>query len=302
MPDAEAARREPFGDAGSTGYPPAHHVLRDLDVTTEQVTAEESISLAPVPDAARNAAGAASLGFLVAVLDVNAARVALVAGRPDWTATADLGLHATGWLTAGPALIESRLARAGSNTVVVTSEIFDGRGIEDFDDLATEKRTRHAPARVGRGVITFARIPARASVTAGRFDPAALIGQRRHVGPAVAPEPVPLRERVGLRVVDAPRGVVELDNHDYVRNSFGTINGGVLGIVFECAAESAVADLVATDVQIHYLAQAKVGPARTEVDVLRRVADHAVCAIRAVDAGNDDHLLALATVTLQRPP
>jgi acyl-coenzyme A thioesterase PaaI-like protein len=301
MPDAEPPPRAAPVDAGSTGYPPAHHVLRDLDVTTEQATAEQSISLAPVPDAARNAAGAASLGFLVAVLDVNAARVALVAGRPDWTATADLGLHATGWLTGAPVVVDSRLARAGSNTVVVTSEVFDGQGVADLDDVATAQRTHHGLPRVGHGVITFARIPARASV-ASRFDPAALIGQRRHVGPAAAPQPVPLRDRVGLRVVDAQRGVVELHNHDYVRNSFGTINGGVLGIVFECAAESAVTDLVATDVQIHYVAQAKVGPARTEVDVLRRAADHAVCAIRAIDAGNDDLLLALATVTLQRPP
>jgi acyl-coenzyme A thioesterase PaaI-like protein len=300
MPDAEPPRPAAPVDAGNTGYPPPYHLLRDLDVTTEQATAEQSISLAPVPDAARNAAGAASLGFLVAILDVNAARVALVAGRPDWTATADLGLHATGWLTGTPVVVESRLARAGSNTVVVTNEVFDGRGVADFDD-ATARRDHPELPRVGHGVITFARIPARASA-ASRFDPAALIGQRRHVGPAVAPDPVPFRDRVGLRVVDAARGVVELHNHDYVRNSFGTINGGVLGIVFECAAESAVADLVATDVQIHYVAQAKVGPARTEVDVLRHAADHAVCAIRAVDAGNDDLLLALATVTLQRPP
>lgn len=95
-------------DARETPYPPEHHVLRDLRVTTMLATAEHAVSLAPVPDSVRNAAGAASLGFLVAVVDTNAAPLALVAGQPDWTATADLALHATAgspkgrfWSTAG---------------------------------------------------------------------------------------------------------------------------------------------------------------------------------------------------------
>jgi hypothetical protein len=55
-------------------------------------------------------------------------------------------------------------------------------------------------------------------------------------------------------------------------------------------------------VQIHYLAQAKAGPARTSLEMLRRSGDHAVCMVRAVDAGNDEQVLALATVVLQPPP
>jgi uncharacterized protein (TIGR03086 family) len=281
-------------------YPPEHHFLRDLDVTTEQVTAERSISLAPVEDSVRNAAGAASLGFLAALVDTNAALIALIAGQPDWTATADLGFHATGWLTEGPALVEGRLERAGSNIVVVGTQLFDGNGLEDLD--AFVRRDGAEPTRVARGLVTFARIPARASVSAGRFDGAAVIGQRRRLAPSEPPEPVPLTERIGLDVVDAASGVVELRRSDYVRNSFGTINGGVLGVLFQAAAESAVPGLVGTDLQIHYLAQATVGPARTSVDVLRHAGDHAVCGVHAVDAGNDDRVLALATVTLQRPP
>ncbi len=291
MPDVEAPR-----------YPPDHHVLRDLRVTTELVTAERAISLAPVPDSARNAAGAASLGFLVAVVDTNAAPLALVAGQPDWTATADLALHATGWLTEGPVLIDSRLERAGSNIVVITTQLFDGQGIEELDEFAREVPARCEPASVARGLLTLRAHPRGASVAAGRFDPTGLVGQRRQVSPAAPPAPEPLMERIGLRVVDAARGVVELHNRDYVRNSFGTINGGVLGLVFQGAAEAAIPGLVATDVHIHYLAQAKAGPARTSLEILRHVSDHAVCTVRAVDAGNDDRVLALATVVLQPPP
>jgi acyl-coenzyme A thioesterase PaaI-like protein len=291
MPESRAAQ-----------YPPEHHVLRDLQVTTELVTAERSVSLAPVPDSARNAAGAASLGFLVAILDTNAASLALGAAHPDWTATADLSLHATGWLTEGPVLVDTRLERAGSNLVVVTTRLFDGMGRADLDDLARGGDPQFLSATVAHGLLTFARIPARASVAAGRFDPSAAIGQRRQVTPTAPSSPAPLTERIGLEVVDAAHGVVELHNSDYVRNSFGTINGGVLGFVFQGAAEAAVPELVATDVQIHYLAQAKAGPARTSVEVLRRSGDHAVCTVRAVDAGNDQRVLALATVMLQPPP
>ena len=41
---------------------------------------------------------------------------------------------------------------------------------------------------------------------------------------------------------------------------------------------------------------------RTSVRILRVATDHAVCQVRAVDAGNDDRLLALATVTLTSVP
>jgi acyl-coenzyme A thioesterase PaaI-like protein len=51
--------------------------------------------------------------------------------------------------------------------------------------------------------------------------------------------------------------------------------------------------------QIHFLSQLKVGPARTRGRVLRDATDHAVATVEIVDADNADHLLALATVTLQ---
>jgi acyl-coenzyme A thioesterase PaaI-like protein len=296
MPD-EPGTRPTATDVPS--YPPERHALRDLDVTTEFVSAERAISIAAVDGPVRNAAGAASLGFLTAVLDTNTGLLALISAQPEWTATLDLALQATGWLTGSMLVLESRLVRAGSNIVVIGAELYDGDGIGDIGDL--EGHPARLP-RVGYGTVSFTRIPARASVASGRTDPSAMIGQRRHLGPVHPPEPVPLAERIDLQVVDAGRGVVELHNHEYVRNSFGTINGGVWGIVVEAAAQAAVPGMVATDAQIHYLSQAKVGPARTTVDVLRRAADHAVCAVRAVDAGNGEVNLALATVTLQRPP
>ena len=57
--------------------------------------------------------------------------------------------------------------------------------------------------------------------------------------------------------------------------------------------------MVATDVHIHFLSQLRSGPMRSLGMVLRDATDHAVVMLRLVDTGNDDALLALATVTLQ---
>jgi acyl-coenzyme A thioesterase PaaI-like protein len=266
-------------------YPPERHFLRDLGIETEYLASDRVITTTPVDEFVRNAAGAAGLGFIAAVVDVSAANVALIASNPTWTATADLAITATGWLRDGPMAVESHLVRAGSNSVIVGSEVRDGSGVQ-----------------VATSLIMFARIPRSASASSGDFDPTTLVGQKRQMVPTLPPAPIPLLDRVGLKVVDAAAGTVEIPKGDYVINSFGTINGGVLGVLFQAAAEAALPGMMATDLQIHYLRQARTGPARTVLTVLREAGDHAVCAVDALDAGDGDRLLSRATVTLQRPP
>ena len=247
-------------------------------------------------DAVRDASGAAALGYLAALVDVNAAMVALCAAHPDWTATADLMLHEAAPLVHGPAILESHLTRAGSRLIVVGIDIYDGDGVADLDELARPDR----PASRGERSRDLRRVPAETSIVSGEFDPLGGIGQRRHIEPPGGLPTEPLLERCGLTVIDAEQGVVELASTPYVHNSRGRINGGVLGMVFQGAAEAAVPGYVGSDLHIHYLAGARTGPVRTSTVVLRDADDHAVCAVEAVDAGNDDRILALATVTLQR--
>ncbi|MBV8949485.1 MAG: hypothetical protein JOZ99_01310 [Actinobacteria bacterium] len=277
-------------------------MLTDLDITTEQLSATCSFTSAPLVDGVRNRAGAASLGFLVTLVDVNCALVALIAADPDWTATADLSLHAVAPLDTGPAVVESTLLRAGRNVVVVSITVFDGRGTAPFADHGggpAAALARGAFTTVARGLATFARIPRGASAASAAFDPVDTIGRRRSMSPAGGVPCAALTERIGLRVVDAASGVVELPITDYVRNSFGAINGGVLGMVVQDAAEAALPQFAATDVQIHYLAQARAGAARAATTVLRRGAGHAVCAVEVIDVAGGGTTLALATVTLQ---
>jgi acyl-coenzyme A thioesterase PaaI-like protein len=277
-------------------YPPEQHFLRDLGMVTEQISAERSITVAPVSDPVRNANGAAAIGFLVTLTDINAALVALIAGDPDWNATADLALHTTNPLVGSAAVVDSRLVRAGSNLVTVATDVYDAGAETDADAVLTHPDRPRSSAATG--LVTFARIPRKASVASDGFDPATMIGERRELVPGRPPPDEPVLERIGLEVLDAPAGVTELARSEYVRNSFGAINGGVLGMVFEGAAEAAVPDHVADDLQIHYLAQAKEGPVRTAATVLRRTNGHTLCSVAARDAGHGDLLLALATVGL----
>ena len=132
-------------------------------------------------------------------------------------------------------------------------------------------------------------------------NPAQWVGQVRERTSDVVPEGT-MYERMGMDVVDAENGVLELERTLYVINSLGSINGGALAVMIEAAAEAMRPDLVATDMQIHYLSQVKAGPARTSGVISRDGADHSVVTIEVVDAGHHDQLLTAATVTLQRPP
>jgi acyl-coenzyme A thioesterase PaaI-like protein len=270
--------------------------ISDLDITTEQLSATSARSMAPVTDAVRDASGAAGLGYLVGLVDVNTAMVGLCASQPDWTATADLMLHEAAPLVDGPTILESHLTRAGSRLIVVGVDIYDGAGLTDMDDLGDPI----ALTRVATGLVTFARVPASTSSASATWDPMSTIGVRRHPERVGGLPVEPLLSRIGLTVVDTASGVVELANSPYVQNSRGRINGGVLGMVFQGAAEAAAPGYAGSDIHIHYLASARVGPLRTETVVLREVDDHLVCRVMSMDAGADDLIVAQATVTLQR--
>jgi acyl-coenzyme A thioesterase PaaI-like protein len=285
-----------MADVTVPSSPPTGGSISDLDITTEQITASSARSMAPVTDAVRDASGAAGLGYLVALVDVNTAMVGLCASQPDWTATADLMIHEAAPLLHGPTILESHLTRAGSRLVVVSVDLYDGNGLTDMDQLTDPIEL----TRVATGLVTFARVPASTSTASATWDPLSTIGVRRHLERDGELPTAPLLERIGLQVVDAAEGVVELGNSPYVQNSRGRINGGVLGMVFQGAAEAAVPGHVGSDLHIHYLASARVGPIRTNTMVVREADGHVVCRVQALDAGADDLLVAQATVTLQR--
>ena len=84
---------------------------------------------------------------------------------------------------------------------------------------------------------------------------------------------VPVLESLGVRTVDAAAGVVELEPVEYVENSLGAVQGGVVACMVERAAELALSHaagrpLAPVGLQISYLALARQGPIRSAVAVL----------------------------------
>lgn len=270
-------------------YPPALHVLRDLRLETERPDADRSITWCPVVDELRDEAGSLRAGVIGTVIDAAGAGVAMSEALPDRVATVDLSYTTMTPLTCGPLVAVARLLRKGRTLLVVRVEVGDGEGSDEPD------RARAA----GVGLMTFAVIPNRpdhADISAAglRTRP------RASMALAGSGFEAPLADALGLVVRDARTGVVELARTDYVRNSFGTINGGVLTMVVEAAAQAASTAALGrpatvVDFQVHYLDQTRVGPARTTTTVLRASGTESVCEVRVVDAGHDDLLLAVAT-------
>jgi acyl-coenzyme A thioesterase PaaI-like protein len=281
-----------------TTYPPDHHVLRDLRYETERLAPGHVRGVTPVQPGVLASDGSMRASAIAMTVDVAAAAVAIVAAAPDWSATADLAYWGVRPVRTGPLVCDAHLVRAGSGSIVVEVDVTDAQG-----DDALAHPAGHTPA--GRARLTFSRIPGSASAASARLDRTGDPTPRRGIHRPDTAMDDPLFERCGIAVVDAAAGVVQCAKADYIRNSFGTINGGVIGVIAEAAAELAARHatgepLVARDLHVHYLAQTKVGPARTSCRVLRTAPGHALVEVRIVDAGNAGTVLALATVGLGR--
>ena len=94
---------------------------------------------------------------------------------------------------------------------------------------------------------------------------------------------------------------VEIDLTDDLRGPAGSMHGGLVTALIDIAAATAVAAvsgrLVATaSTSIEYLAAGRVGPIRATGSVERVSDGRAVAAVRVVDHGKDDRVMALALV------
>jgi acyl-coenzyme A thioesterase PaaI-like protein len=269
----------------------------DLDLVIDQLSATRARSLAPLTDAVRDPAGAASLGYLVIATDVTAAMVSICASVPDVTVTVDLMLHEMAPLVQGPTVLECNLVKSGARLIAVSVDVFEGAGLDELTELGETIEL----ARVATGIVNFARAESPTARMPHVADPLSFTGRRRHYKPFGELPTEPLFDRCGIEIVDAAAGVVDMPHVAYNHNNRDRISGGVIGVAFEAAAEATHPGYACSDIAIHYLSAARVGPLRTRTTIVRETEDHAVCRIEAYDAGSDDEVLAAqATVTLQR--
>lgn len=275
----------------------------DLHLASKLVDAERCLMVAPLTDEIRSNAQSCRLGVLATMVDVAGSDPVLAAWHPDWTATQDLSVQAAGQLTEGPIVVDTRLLRRGNNVIFVTADIYDGHGVTDLDELHTLIDQHDADKSrltwVGKSTLTFNRIPRTGVPGLESYDPNRWVGSVR-TRSSNQHNPDMLNDRIGLVIRDRSGGVVEVANSPYVSTSIGTINGGVQAIALETAAEIMRPGMTATDIQIHYLSQLKVGPSRTRSNIIRDARGHSVVQVELQDAGANNRLIATATVTLQR--
>lgn len=274
-------------------YPPPHHLLRDLHIEVDQ-RGELPLVRAPVVPELLGPGGAVRAGVLGIALDVFGGNLAVEAAAPDWALTAQLELHVLAPLCEGTITVSGRPLRAGRTNLVVEARIDAGE---------TASRERGAACAVGR--LTFTRVPVR-----GGEPPRARRGGQLH-GFAAGSEKLaaPFHEAIGLHVLDAAAGAVELALVPYVMNSVGALQGGLVVALADAAAEHAGRALLAreaasSDLSVHFLALGRAGPLRTRATLLRRDADSALFSIELRDAGQEERLAAVATArvaALARP-
>ena len=120
-----------------------------------------------------------------------------------------------------------------------------------------------------------------------------------------------------MRVEDAPSGRVALPIVPYVHNSIGALQGGIIALMAEEAGIQAVAShdgadptrLAVVDLQIAYLALARVGPAATRTNVLLGdpggvgvQGGRGEAVVEVVDDGSEGRLVSVAHVGVVAVP
>jgi uncharacterized protein (TIGR00369 family) len=268
----------------STTYPPDRHLLRDLRLRFEHDDAPGDRTsrawLPVVPELFAND-GAVRAGALAILVDVIGGGLAATVAHPDWIATADLTLHLVGAATGGSIEARARVAHAGRTTVVIEVEL--------SDDALRE---------IGIATMSFAVLPRRDDnpdvSTAMTSGPATMARADSRLDAS-------LLDGLDISVIDGPRGELEAPIGEWSRNSLGAMQGGAVATIVDAAAAAASSaaagrEVVVTDLQLTYLALARVGPLRTRVEVLGARPDTVTTRVELVDAGAGSRVTSIARV------
>ncbi len=265
----------------SGDYPPLRHMLRDLLISVEFQEKTRCVVRAPVVPEICTDRGGVHVGVVGTLVDVLGASLAIRALYPDWIATAGLSIYLTRPAISGTVVASGRVIRAGRSINII-----------DVDISEESSGATHPSTSIGCAIMTFSRLPRRKDTIEVEADSVS------GVTFAVEGSGLSMRylDEVGLQILDDTAGIVEIKMTDYVRNSFGAIQGGIVALLADiagqCAARAATGQpLITKDMTIHYLSQGKVGPFLTRARMLRKTNDTALTRVEVVDRGANDRLL-----------
>ena len=214
--------------------------------------------------------GVVRLSVLTFLVDV-VAGVTLDTDPEAWTFTTDLSLRMRPVPAPAKVVATSTILRQGRRSAHCLVEVTDGTG-----------------APVASGTIGFAYTPRK------QADPPKPIVDIHSVAKYFIERELltrPLREEAGVVAIDPAAGVVELPVRPDVCNPAGTVQGAIVALVAEAATEDLVssrlgAPVVVTDLDIRYVAQAHVGPVRSQCRPLGDEPDSPV-EVLLIDQSND---------------
>jgi acyl-CoA thioesterase len=262
-------------------YPPDRHLLRDLRLSFEQGDERTRRAWLPVAPELCTSDGAMRAGALATLVDVIGGGLAATVAHPGWIATADLTLHVVGAATRGSVEARARVAHVGRTTVVIEVELHDD-----------------ANADIGVATMSFAVLPRRDDNPDITATPASGVST---MALATSGLRASMLDELELQVIDAERGVLEAPVGEWSLNSLGAMQGGAVATVTDAAAEAAARaatgeELVVTDLQLTYLALARVGPIRTRVDVLGATPEAVTARVELVDTGAGSRVTSIGRV------
>ena len=206
---------------------------------------------------------------LATLADVLAGTLSSEVSAPRLSLTLDIGVHVLADGTPARLSMAASVLKAGRNTVVAEVE---------FRDPAQGRL-------VAVSQLTFVPSPRPGDLVPPRLHPTATSGglsQRWD-------------RQVGVRVI-AP-GVAEIARSPYVVQLSGTLQGGIVALLSEVAAES-LAGVPVRALQTRYLTAVRVGPGRATATSLGGGAMR----VEVRDAGRDDRLAAIAIATTSDGP
>lgn len=283
----------------------ARRLLGDLDMQAA-VTSESSARVRiPVTPEITGPDRGVRAGVLAVLVDVVGGSAVLRSLVPDWMATADLTLQVV-QPAVGP-YVEARatLLRRGRTTLVVEALVFD---VDDDRVSSGGPIDSDEPGPlVAWATMTFAVLPAD-----GRAVPESIFSDLPHEWALTGPGlDGPIDQVLGISVDDASAGRISLPVHEYLHNSFGAVQGGVMAILGEVAAAQMLGSLdpdgrapVVTDLQVVYLALGRVGPivSRTRLldDGTGATAGNAV--VELIDVGAGERLTTVVNVRAAPSP
>ena len=221
-----------------------------LGVVAEVRNGEFCLELSPRAELLHH--GALRASVIAFMIDV-AAGVVLDNDPTAWTLTSDMSVRMRP--LPAPPFLSSRttILREGRRSATATVDLVDDTG-----------------ALVATGAIGFAR------VTRRETDPPKPQSSPQRISTLFGGSQSldrPLRDEAGIAVLDGANGVLEMQVTPQLRNPAGTLQGAMVALLAEAAAEELAAvrfgiPAVVTELDLRYLAQTGDGPVRTTCAVL----------------------------------